>query len=79
MSSRVEPLGDIKHDPAHLTRREREVIECVLKGMSVPQIAEHLKLAPRTVGGYIGKIRRKLDTRNQAHLVTEAAARGSAI
>ena len=79
MSSKVEPLGNIKPDPAHLTRRQREVIECLLKGMSVPQIAEHLKLAPRTVARHLEKIRRKLGTRNQAHFVTDAAARGPAI
>jgi DNA-binding CsgD family transcriptional regulator len=52
-----------------LTRREQDVVQCLLEGERVVSIAERLDLSPHTVRNHLKSIFRKLDVHSQAELV----------
>lgn len=52
-----------------LTGRENEVLERLMSGARVPQIAEQMFLAPPTVRNHLSSIYRKLGVHSQADLV----------
>lgn len=56
-----------------LTESERLVAGCIADGLSNPQIADHLHLAPGTVKNYVSTILRKLgvDDRTQLALTVD--------
>lgn len=70
----------VQRDPLysepHLTALEREILELVAIGQSAKEIAIGISIAPRTVERHIENIRRKLNARNRAHLVTQAICLG---
>ncbi len=55
-----------------LTPREREVLPLVVEGHTSREIAERLKISPRTVEEHRANIRRKLDVPNTASLIRYA-------
>jgi DNA-binding CsgD family transcriptional regulator len=57
-----------------LTQRELQILELVAQGYSAKGVAQEIKIAPRTVEGYIDTIKLKLGARNRAHMVTIAIA-----
>jgi DNA-binding NarL/FixJ family response regulator len=59
-----------------LTRREAEVLELMIKGMSNHDIAGHLGLAERTIKGYVMSIFGKMGVRSRTEAVLEALRRG---
>jgi FixJ family two-component response regulator len=59
---------------AKLTRREREVLDLVGKGMHAKEIARALAISPRTVEVHKASLMTKLDARNVAELVRFALA-----
>ncbi|KXU32645.1 hypothetical protein A0J57_08825 [Sphingobium sp. 22B] len=66
-------------DPAWeswLTQREMEVLTRIAKGQSAKEIAQNLKIAPRTVERHIGRVRLKTRTRNRSHMVAYAISKG---
>ncbi len=70
-------LNHIEHHldtpPAEpLTEREREILENLLSTGNRTQIADSLYFSPKTVSGYMGRIHKKLGTRNVYHLVARA-------
>jgi DNA-binding NarL/FixJ family response regulator len=62
--------------PAHLTRREREVLTLVAGGISNKAIARQLQVSPNTVKFHIAAILDKLDAANRAEAVVAAVRRG---
>jgi DNA-binding NarL/FixJ family response regulator len=52
-----------------LTRREREVAELAMRGMSAKEIAGRLVLGERTVETHLANIYRKLDVRSRVELM----------
>jgi len=59
-----------KSDPglslaSRLTERQREVLVCMAKGMSNPEIATHLYLSQRSVEREIASARRSLRAKNR--------------
>lgn len=52
-----------------LTRREQDVVQCLLEGERVVSIAERLDLSPHTVRNHLKSIFRKLGVHSQAELV----------
>ena len=66
-SPRIEPLqGD---GLAVLSRREREVVNCLIEGQTNRQIAEALGISQHTVKNYMFKIFDKLGVSNRVELV----------
>jgi DNA-binding NarL/FixJ family response regulator len=61
---------------ASLSRREREVFDLVVRGMSGRAIAQTLFISPKTVESHRYKINRKLGVRSVAQLVRFAALNG---
>ncbi|GAA3681785.1 hypothetical protein GCM10022224_052560 [Nonomuraea antimicrobica] len=59
-------------DLSDITRREREVLTLVGRGMSNSEIAEHLHLTVGTVKTHIGRLPAKLGARDRAQLVIAA-------
>ena len=52
-----------------LTRREREVLECVITGMVNKRIAEHLGISVKTVEAHRARLMDKVGADSTAHLV----------
>jgi DNA-binding NarL/FixJ family response regulator len=59
-----------------LTPREFEICRLLLAGMTVDEIADALKLSPKTISNRMSEIRQKLDVRSDVELVRLATAAG---
>jgi LuxR family maltose regulon positive regulatory protein len=59
-----------------LSRREREVLDCLSRGLTRPEIAENLSLSINTVKSLIRSIYNKLGAVNRSHAIRAAAALG---
>lgn len=56
-----------------LSCRERQVLECVLKGMSNKETARHLGVSPKAIEIYRGNLMRKMEADNVVKLVMRIA------
>jgi DNA-binding CsgD family transcriptional regulator len=70
--------GRVAGEPAAvlLSRREREVLALVARGLSEREIAEQLVLSQHTVHRHVANIRHKLGRSSRAAAVAEAARLG---
>ncbi|MCD7898722.1 MAG: response regulator transcription factor [Bacteroides sp.] len=59
-----------------LTAREMQVLQLVAKGMSYPQIAEQMIIAPTTVNSYQKRLHLKLDAKTRFELIENAKKEG---
>jgi len=59
-----------------LTEREHEVLQLVVKGYTSKDVAERLRLSPRTVDHHRAKLLRKFNLKNSADLVSFALRNG---
>ena len=59
-----------------LTRRETDIIERIANGYSAKEVAQQVRIAPRTVERHIENARHKLGAKNTAHLITRAVMTG---
>lgn len=59
-----------------LTDREFEVLECVCKGLTNPEIGDKLFISPRTVEGHRKNIMEKMGVTNTAGMVVYAIKKG---
>lgn len=76
-------LGPTVNDDAgsplsQLTRREHEVLELLLDGLTQEQIAEALVISPKTVGTHIQNVLSKLGVHSRAQAVALAHREGVA-
>jgi RNA polymerase sigma factor (sigma-70 family) len=62
---------------AKLTRREREILQLVGRGMHAKEIASSLAISPRTVEVHKARLMAKLEARNVAELVRFALVAGT--
>lgn len=63
-------------ESVQLSRREREILACVARGLGDREIAEQLVLSPHTVHRHVANIRRKLGRTSRTAAVAEAARLG---
>ena len=59
-----------------LTEREHEILGLIAQGMSNHDIAEHLKIAPKTISNHISNIFNKLQVADRAQAVIKARDAG---
>jgi DNA-binding NarL/FixJ family response regulator len=64
--------GEAQSGDVPLTRREREILALVAKGLTNQQIADQLFISPRTVDSHRTNIMQKLDIHDLANLVRYA-------
>ena len=65
------------HDPyEQLTDRERDVLKLVAEGYTSPEIADMLKVSPKTVEGHKTSLMAKLGIHNRIELVKYALRKG---
>lgn len=55
-----------------LTKREKDVLNCLVKGMSNMEIAERLFISDKTVKIHVGKIFKKLNAKSRSQAVLNA-------
>ena len=67
---RAEPSGPV------LSPREREVLDMIAVGKSIPAIAGELFLAPSTIKTHVQRLYEKLEVSDRAAAVAEAMRRG---
>ncbi|HET6568081.1 MAG TPA: LuxR C-terminal-related transcriptional regulator, partial [Rhodothermales bacterium] len=68
--------ADLQGDFTELTRREREVLELIARGLNNSQIAELLYISPKTVRNHVTNILGKLDVRDRAKAIVTAREAG---
>jgi pimeloyl-ACP methyl ester carboxylesterase len=71
MSAPEPPVTEVT-----LSKREREILACVARGLSDREIADHLVLSTHTVHRHVANIRRKLGRSSRTAAVAEAARLG---
>ena len=59
-----------------LTAREMEVLQAIARGMTNPQIAEHLKVSPKTLESHRTSLMRKMSVHSTATLMIRAISAG---
>lgn len=72
---RTSPRADPSVADA-LTRREREVLSCLGRGMSNAEIAEHLSMAEATVKTHVSRVLGKLELRSRVQAAVLAQELG---
>ncbi len=60
----------------YFSRRQREILECLMQGMTARQIALRLKISKRTADQHLAAIRKKLETRTNSQSLGQAVALG---
>lgn len=75
MSTRVNGNGHSGSLPA-LTRREQEVLQCMVDGLRRSQIAQELGMSPNTVRTHVQSILQKLDVHSSLRAVAIARQSG---
>jgi DNA-binding NarL/FixJ family response regulator len=75
-AARPDVMGAPPRELSALTRREREVLQLVARGLSNSDLAARLCLSPATVKTYITRLLAKLDARDRAELVVIAYESG---
>jgi DNA-binding NarL/FixJ family response regulator len=68
-NDRTSPIKD-------LSKREKEVLHLVVKGLTSRQMAEHLNLSQRTIDHHRSNLLKKLDRKNSVDLVNYAVRNG---
>lgn len=71
-----ETVPQAADDPAHLTDRERDVLERVVRGDSNQEAAHALGIRRNTIATHIKNIYRKLEVQSRGQVIYEAVRRG---
>jgi len=59
-----------------LTRREKEILDCIANEMTNSEIAENLFISVKTVEAHRNNLLQKFDVRNTAGLIKDAVTKG---
>lgn len=71
MFAKLAPPSDPEHD-YHLTTREREILELLVDGLSMQQIADRLHRSYHTIDNHLRNIYEKLHVHSRASAVAKA-------
>jgi predicted ATPase/DNA-binding CsgD family transcriptional regulator len=71
-----EQTGPVRPSGGLLSDRELEVLALVAGGLSDAEVAENLYVSPRTVGGHLGGVYRKLGVKSRTAAVKRAGELG---
>jgi pimeloyl-ACP methyl ester carboxylesterase/DNA-binding CsgD family transcriptional regulator len=72
-----EQAGDSTADEiATLTTRERELLDCIARGLTNPQIADHLHISEKTVRNHVTSVFSKLGAEHRAQAIVIARKAG---
>ncbi|WP_291812263.1 response regulator transcription factor [Limnobacter sp.] len=77
LGNQINPLAD-QDEGAQLTRRERQVLTLIAQGRPRREIAELLKVSPRTIDAYRARLLQKLNLDSSVQLVKYAISAGMA-
>lgn len=66
----------LSHEKQTITKREKEVLAFIVKGLTSAEIAKHLYISPRTVETHRANLMQKLNIKNTAGLVRYALNEG---
>lgn len=66
------PRASTRANPAGLTRRQMDVLQCLQEGLSNAQIAEKLFVSPKTVDHHVSAILAKLQVKTRAEAAAKA-------
>lgn len=72
----VLAILDTATNNSSITRREREVLLAISRGLSNPGIAQELSISPKTVESHRASLMRKLDVHSSAALIVRAVRDG---
>jgi DNA-binding NarL/FixJ family response regulator len=74
----ARPRASTRQAPAHLTRRQLEILELVERGLTNAEIAERLYITEKTAGHHVSAILTKLDARSRTEAASAARKMGIA-
>ena len=66
------PATTTKHDPYHLTRREKEILRLVVDGKQNKEIAESMGKSVRTIETHRFNIMKKMDVNNAVDMINKS-------
>ncbi|MGC8765916.1 MAG: substrate-binding domain-containing protein, partial [Brevinematia bacterium] len=75
LKSSLYPTDDF-YRKFSITQREREVLECLLQGMALKDIANKLYITPGTVKDHLSSIYKKTNTKNKKELLAKIREHG---
>jgi len=75
-SEAPEPAKSTAKEGAGLTRREREVLQLIVRGCTYQEVADELSISRHTATSHIRHIYRKLQVRSRSEAVYEALSLG---
>lgn len=76
LRERAGGASERPHEPAPLTRREREIVRLIALGETTPQICTALFIAPDTVRSHVRNAMAKTGARTRAQLIAIALTDG---
>jgi DNA-binding NarL/FixJ family response regulator len=67
-----QPIADAKNDTFNLSDREKEILACLVKGMSYKLIADACRISIDTVRGHIRNIYARLHVYSKGEAIVKA-------
>lgn len=64
-----------ENQPSKLTKREKEIVDCLVEGMNYQSIAEKLQISIETIRSHIKVIYPKLEIKSKSELIRKAHSR----
>jgi two-component system response regulator NreC len=72
----LRKASETQADPlTRLTRRQREVLQLTVAGLTAPEIGQRLKIGLRTVESHLSDVMRKVGVRNSKQLISHVLQR----
>lgn len=74
--SKTPSVPLVNNEVSRLTRRELEVLQCIVDGMSNKECAQHLFISEKTVKNHVTNLLRKLDVADRTQAAVYAVQHG---